>query len=30
MVRGQTAGRGEEAGGCALVQAKVSDTKGHL
>ena len=27
MVRGQTAGRGEEAGGCALVQAKVSNTK---
>jgi hypothetical protein len=30
VVRGQTAGSGEEAGGCALVQAKVSDTKGNL
>ena len=30
VVRGQTAGSGEEAGGCALVQAKVSDTHGNL
>jgi hypothetical protein len=30
VVRGATAGSGEEAGGCALVQAKVSDTKGNL
>ena len=30
VVRGQTAGSGEEAGGCALVQAKVHDTKGQL
>ena len=30
VVRGQTAGSGEEAGGCALVQAKVYDTKGQL
>jgi hypothetical protein len=30
VVRGQTAGSGEEAGGCALVQAKVSDTNGKL
>jgi hypothetical protein len=30
VLRGQTAGSGEEAGGCALVQAKVYDTKGQL
>jgi hypothetical protein len=30
VLRGQTAGNGEEAGGCALVQAKVYDTKGQL
>jgi len=30
VVRGQTAGSGEETGGCALVQAKVYDTKGQL
>jgi hypothetical protein len=30
VLRGQTAGSGEEAGGCALVQAKVYDTKGNL
>ena len=30
VVRGQTAGSGEEAGGCALVQAKVSNTNGQL
>ena len=30
VVRGQTAGSGVDAGGCALVQAKVSDTKGNL
>jgi len=30
VVRGQTAGSGEEVGGCALVQAKVHDTKGNL
>ena len=30
VVRGQTAGSGEEQGGCALVQAKVYDTKGNL
>jgi hypothetical protein len=30
VVRGQTAGSGEEAGGCALVQAKVYDTQGQL
>ena len=30
VIRGQTAGSGEEAGGCALVQAKVWDTKGNL
>ena len=30
VVRGATAGSGEEAGGCALVQAKVSDTNGNL
>jgi hypothetical protein len=30
VVRGQTAGSGEEAGGCALVQAKVWDTKGNV
>ena len=30
VVRGQTAGSGEEAGGCAWVQAKVSNTKGQL
>jgi hypothetical protein len=30
VVRGQTSGSGEEAGGCALVQAKVYDTKGQL
>lgn len=29
-VRGQTAGSGEEAGGCALVQAKVWDRTGQL
>ena len=30
VVRGQTAGSGVTTGGCALVQAKVSDTKGNL
>lgn len=30
VVQGQVAGSGEEAGGCALVQAKVFDTKGNL
>jgi hypothetical protein len=30
VLRGQTAGSDEEAGGCALVQAKVFDTKGNL
>ncbi len=30
VVRGQTAGSGEEAGGCSLVQAKVSNTNGQL
>ena len=30
VLRGQAAGSGEEAGGCALVQAKVYDTKGQL
>jgi hypothetical protein len=30
VVRGQTAGSGEEGGGCALVQAKVWDQKGQL
>jgi hypothetical protein len=30
VVRGATAGSGEEAGGCALVQAKVSNTSGQL
>jgi hypothetical protein len=30
VVRGQAAGSGEEAGGCALVQAKVWDRKGQL
>jgi hypothetical protein len=30
VLRGQTAGSGEEAGGCALVQAKVFDTHGNL
>jgi hypothetical protein len=30
VVRGQTAGSGEEAGGCALVQAKVSNTNGQI
>jgi len=30
VLPGQTAGSGEEAGGCALVQAKVYDTKGQL
>lgn len=30
VVRGATAGSGEEAGGCALVQAKVWDTQGNL
>jgi hypothetical protein len=30
VVRGQTAGSGVNTGGCALVQAKVSDTKGNL
>ena len=30
VVRGQTAGSGEEGGGCALVQAKVWDTNGQL
>ena len=30
VVRGQTAGSDDEAGGCALVQAKVSDTRGQL
>ena len=30
VVRGATGGTGEEAGGCALVQAKVYDTKGQL
>ena len=30
VIRGQTAGSGEEGGGCALVQAKVSNTKGQL
>ena len=30
VVRGQTAGSGEEAGGCSLVQAKVWDTTGAL
>jgi hypothetical protein len=30
VVRGQTAGSGVEQGGCAIVQAKVFDTKGNL
>ena len=30
VLRGQTAGSGEDQGGCALVQAKVWDTKGNL
>jgi hypothetical protein len=30
VVRGQTAGSEEEAGGCAVVQARVSDTHGQL
>ena len=30
VLRGATAGSQEEAGGCALVQAKVFDTKGNL
>jgi hypothetical protein len=30
VVRGQVAGSEDEAGGCAIVQAKVSDTKGNL
>jgi len=30
VLRGQTAGSPEEAGGCALVQAKVFDTNGNL
>ena len=30
VVRGATAGSGEEAGGCSLVQAKVSDVQGNL
>ena len=30
VVRGQTAGSGEEAGGCSLVQAKVWNTTGAL
>jgi hypothetical protein len=30
VIRGQTAGSGEEGGGCSLVQAKVSNTKGQL
>lgn len=30
VLRGQTAGSGEESGGCALVQAKVNDTQGNL
>jgi len=30
VLQGQVAGSGEEAGGCALVQAKVYDTKGQL
>jgi hypothetical protein len=30
VLRGATAGSGEEAGGCALVQAKVYDTNGNL
>ena len=30
VLRGQTAGSGAKAGGCALVQAKVSNTSGQL
>jgi hypothetical protein len=30
VLRGATSGSGEEQGGCALVQAKVFDTKGNL
>jgi hypothetical protein len=30
VLRGTTGGSGEEQGGCALVQAKVYDTKGNL
>jgi hypothetical protein len=30
VVRGQTAGSGVDSGGCALVQAKVSNTSGQL
>jgi hypothetical protein len=30
VIRGQTAGSGDEAGGCSLVQAKVWDTQGQL
>ncbi|MGH7358522.1 MAG: hypothetical protein ACREJR_06900 [Candidatus Rokuibacteriota bacterium] len=30
VVRGASPGSGEEAGGCSLVQAKVSDVKGNL
>jgi hypothetical protein len=30
VLRGATGGSGEEQGGCALVQAKVWDTKGNL
>ena len=30
VVRGATAGSGEEAGGCSIVQAKVWDTNGKL